>query len=400
MNRPKEWKTKAFSDCVESIVPDRSKQIQANAYLKQGRFPVVDQGQDLVGGWTDNESSVIREPLPLIIFGDHTRVFKYVDFQFALGADGTKVIKPDEGEFDPRFLYFKFLSLHIPSKGYSRHFKLLREQELHYPPLPEQRKIAAVLRRIQKAIELEEAILERVRELKKSTLQFLFTHGTRGEKTKQTEIGEMPESWDVRPFSELREFLQYGTSQHCTPQPTGIPVLRIPNIVGGAIDLSDLKYSNFSADEVEKHKLQMGDLLFVRTNGQRALVGRTAVYKGAPPVSLFASYLIRARVDGGLLDADYMQFYTTIDGGTSQLSGKATPAADGKFNINTKAIDGLLVPIPELKEQKEMSAILKRLDAKIWVHAVRKSALQDLFKTMLNRLMSGEIRVKELGIEE
>jgi type I restriction enzyme S subunit len=120
--------------------------VPASAFLPAGALPVIDQGKELVGGWTDDNSARVPGRGPVIVFGDHTRIFKFVDFPFAVGADGVKVLRAREG-FDTKYLYFFFSSLQIPSAGYSRHFKFLKEFRVPKPPLEEQRRIAAILDR-------------------------------------------------------------------------------------------------------------------------------------------------------------------------------------------------------------------------------------------------------------
>jgi type I restriction enzyme S subunit len=113
-------------------------------YRESGAFPIVDQGKDLVGGYTDDPTSLCRSQPPVLVFGDHTRALKYVDFPFGMGADGVKVLHVRDG-FDPKFVFHYLRSLDIPSAGYSRHFKFLKERAVPRPPLEEQRKIAAIL---------------------------------------------------------------------------------------------------------------------------------------------------------------------------------------------------------------------------------------------------------------
>ncbi len=90
-NCSSDWKNKPFPECIKPVRFERSKQIQTNSYLPSGDFPIIDQGQSKIAGWTNDKSTVINDNLPLIVFGDHTRVFKFIDFPFAIGADGTKL---------------------------------------------------------------------------------------------------------------------------------------------------------------------------------------------------------------------------------------------------------------------------------------------------------------------
>lgn len=393
------WPMVPFTDCLAPIKVRKNHKILARAYAKTGTIPIVDQGRELIAGWTNDDSSAINDQLPLVVFGDHTRIFKYVNFPFAPGADGTQLLKP-QNEFNPCFFYFACLNVDLPSRGYNRHFSVLKEKQLPKPLKPEQEKIAALLWKIQRAIEVEEKLTATARELKQSAMRQLFSSGLHGEAHQETEIGLIPESWSLRPLEELREFLQYGTSAKCDYSKAGNPVLRIPNIVDGRIDSHDLKRCTLTAKEVDSLVLEDGDVLFIRTNGVRERVGSCAIYHGQPALSLFASYLIRARLKKDELNPDYFQYFSNTPVGRAQLAGRASPAADGKFNVNTKHIGSVLVPLPkEPEEQREIVNILQAIDRKIALHERKRASTQDLFQTLLYKLMTGEIRVADLDID-
>lgn len=272
--------------------------------------------------------------------------------------------------------------------------------EIPVPVIGEQRRIAAILWKIQRSIDVQEQLVATVRELKQAAMRQLFTRGLRGEAQKETEIGMVPESWEVVPFETLREFLQYGTSSKCDYPRVGNPVLRIPNVIGGKVDATDLKWCELSEKEVAQWLLADGDILFVRTNGVRDRVGTCAAFHGEPANALFASYLIRARLLRDRLDPDYLQYFVGTSAGIAQLGGRASPAADGKFNVNTKTIDAVLVPVPAtLAEQHEIATALQTIDRKLAYHERKRDTLQELFKTLLHELMTGRIRVHELDID-
>jgi type I restriction enzyme S subunit len=132
-----------FSEALKDVSAGNTK-IPQSEFLPDGPLAVVDQGQSLVAGFTDDRRAAVRSPAPLIVFGDHTRAVKFIDFPFAMGADGVKVLQVRDG-FDPKFVYHYLRSRQIPSAGYSRHFKFLKEVEVPKPSLPEQRRIAAIL---------------------------------------------------------------------------------------------------------------------------------------------------------------------------------------------------------------------------------------------------------------
>lgn len=172
----KQWHKIPFFDCLQKVKLGREKQVKERAYLKTGLFPIVDQGQSFIAGYTDDKDKVISGIQPFIIFGDHTRILKYIDFPIALGADGTKVIKPKES-FDTKYFFYFLKYLDIPSRGYNRHFTILKEKNVLQPSLPEQKTIARVLTVVQEAITGQEVLITKFKELKRSMMQHLFTDG-------------------------------------------------------------------------------------------------------------------------------------------------------------------------------------------------------------------------------
>jgi hypothetical protein len=144
---------RTVGECLDTLRFAGLSKVQTRDYQKEGRFPVVDQGQSDIAGWTDDESAVITDPLPVVVFGDHTRALKFVDFPFARGADGTQVLRPRDG-IDTRFFYYACRAINVPARGYNRHFTLLKEQEIPVPDdTDEQVQIAEVLHSVELALE-------------------------------------------------------------------------------------------------------------------------------------------------------------------------------------------------------------------------------------------------------
>lgn len=268
------------------------------------------------------------------------------------------------------------------------------------PSVSEQKIIAGVLSLVQNAIRQQEKAIALTTELKKALMQKLFTEGTRQEAQKQTEIGLIPESWEVVKLEKVAESFQYGTSVKCDYEIEGKPVLRIPNVVGGYVDTSDLKYGKPKKNEIDTHKLINGDLLFVRTNGTKENAGRCSLYRGELGNDCyFASYLIRVRVDKDELFPAFVNEYTRTAIGTSLLSGQAIRTADGKFNINAGTLQRMLVPKPDIDQQEKIANIAAYLDAKVDNFFLRKEKLKDLFQTLLHQLMTAKIRVSDLNLD-
>lgn len=266
------------------------------------------------------------------------------------------------------------------------------------PPLEEQRKIARVLSLVQDAIAQKEQLITLTTELKKTLMHKLFTEGTRGEPLDKKEIGFIPKSWKVVTLQTAAKSFQYGTSVKCDYEKIGYPVLRIPNVIGGYIDICDLKYGQPKPNEIDVLKLIDGDILFVRTNGTKENSGRCSIYRGELGNDCyFASYLIRVRVDKTELSPAFLDEYTRTEMGTSFLSGQAIRTADGKFNINSGTLQRMLVPKPSLDEQREIAYILSNVDTKISNYLLIKEQLEDLFRTLVHQLMTAQIRVDDLN---
>jgi len=263
----------------------------------------------------------------------------------------------------------------------------------------EQTAIATILWEVHDALTANEEAIDAGADLKRAAMQALFTRGLRGEAQKETEIGPMPESWEVVEFGPVRQRLQYGTSTHCTYERTEYPVLRIPNIEPGRVKADDLKFAKLNLTEAQRYRLKDGDLIFIRTNGVIERLGACAVFAGQPEGALFASYLIRATVDRTRLEPYFAAQFFASEIGTSIVAGRATPAADGKYNLNTGTIDSLPLPLPPtLDEQREIVAVLDAIDRKIALHQRKRAVLEELFKVLLHKLVTGEIRVHDLAL--
>jgi type I restriction enzyme S subunit len=128
---PEGWRQAKVGDLISKI--KRKKKINKEHYLEQGPIPCVDQSTNFVGGFTYDEDAKHTDPLPLIVFGDHTRILKFVDFPFASGADGTQLVYPDREDLSPEFFYFALKALDLSNYFYARHFKFLKEQEILIP---------------------------------------------------------------------------------------------------------------------------------------------------------------------------------------------------------------------------------------------------------------------------
>lgn len=144
------WEIKHFLDCIIKATSPTKLKVKKKDYKEKGKFAIVDQSTDYIAGYTDDAGKVFKEDLPIIIFGDHTRIFKFIDFPFALGADGAKILIPNKDIIDAKYFYYFLKGLTIDDHGYSRHFKYLKENKIIVPPLETQHKIVEILDKAEK----------------------------------------------------------------------------------------------------------------------------------------------------------------------------------------------------------------------------------------------------------
>lgn len=152
--------------------------VKQRDYLHDGKFPVIDQGEDFISGYSNEKSLVLDFKKPVIIFGDHTRRIKYVNFPFIPGADGTKILVPNV-ELDSAFACYQLQSKELRDKGYARHFSELRKEKFWIPPMNEQLKIVERLdehfSRLKTTAALADALEKQATGLRRSLLQATFT---------------------------------------------------------------------------------------------------------------------------------------------------------------------------------------------------------------------------------
>lgn len=268
------------------------------------------------------------------------------------------------------------------------------------PPLPEQQKIAAVLSAVQEAKEKAENVLSALKELKKSMMKHLFTYGAvsveEAERVplKETEIGMIPEHWDVVKIEDVITLSQYGLSVRGNP--TGkYPILRMNSMQDGQLDLTNLQYVDVDATTYDKFRLNRGDILFNRTNSYE-LVGKVAIFDVDIPF-VFASYIVRLITDSNKvlpLNLNYCLNWQPTQDRLKMLASRGV----SQSNISAAKLKAFSIPLLPLAEQHQIAETLSAIDEKIQAEQAKKNSLDTLFKTLLSLLMTGRVRVKDIEI--
>ncbi|MEZ5613801.1 MAG: restriction endonuclease subunit S [Rhodocyclaceae bacterium] len=297
--------------------------------------------------------------------------------------------------FDVANLYFGRGNVTtIPNLSQSK----LAELPMALPPLPEQKKIAHILSTVQRAIEAQERIIQTTTELKKALMHKLFTEGLRNEPQKQTEIGPVPESWEVVPLVNLlREPLRNGHSAKATTDEDGIRTLTLTAVTQRDFSIENTKVTSADPYRVRDMWLKSGDIFVERAN-TADYVGLAALYEGPEDFAIFPDLLIRVRVDNVRIRPKVLIEWLLAEPCRRYYKKNARSTAGNFPKIDQGTVEKTLIPVPSAEEQAELENSFRTMDDKLRQHTARITALQDLFRTLLHELMTAKTRVHALAV--
>jgi type I restriction enzyme S subunit len=312
----------------------------------------------------------------------------------------------DSSFLERGFLYFalRHLTARIEARAYGLAALVhVRKGDLEnipvpIPPLAEQRQITVILSAVQRAIERQGKLIALTVELKKSLMHKLFTEGTRGEPLKLTEIGTMPESWKIARLADmLCEPLRNGHSAKETSNPHGIRTLTLTAVTRADFSLANTKTTVAAAEKVRNLWLREGDILVERANTVD-YVGLAALYEGPDDFSIFPDLLVRVRLHRDRMRPKVLCEYLVSPRCRTYFQMNAKGTAGSFPKIDQGAIENLLVPVPNPEEQVEVEHAARTLDIKYLAHITLRARLEDLFRALLNQLMTPHIRVQDLDL--
>lgn len=262
--------------------------------------------------------------------------------------------------------------------------------QLSLPPLLEQQKIAEILTSVDEAIQATEAVIEQTKKVKQGVMNQLLTKGIGHTRFKQTEIGEIPEGWEVHPIGDLLESSQYGINKSLSADPLGYPVLRMGNIQDFRLDLSSLKYAELDESETEQFLLRRDDIIFNRTNSLD-LVGKVALIDVDLDLS-FASYNVRLRVERSRAIPDWLFANLSSRQQQHRLRALATPGAS-QANINPTKLKQLKLATPSIVEQRKITNHFDSIESNLAVQRSRIQNLRSVKSALMSDLLTGRKRV-------
>ena len=267
----------------------------------------------------------------------------------------------------------------------------LAELPMAFPPLNEQKKIAHILSTAQRAIKLQERIVQITSELKKVLMHKLFTEGLRKKPQKSTEIGPIPECWKIVKLETTGDVV-YGIQAAVASNlvPIGTPILTNKNItIDGGFDLEKLNYFELTSKRHHATILQKGDILFNWRSGSKFHVGKTA-YFDLHGEWVHSSFILRIRPHQEI-NGRYLYYYLNYLRITEFFVKLQTYAINAKFNKS--AVNALPTVVSSRDEQDKIAHVLDSVHKKIDIAKQKHRVLQDLFRTLLQELMTGKYRV-------
>ena len=367
-----------------SISPE--KKTKQKDYLPKGQLPIIDQGQQLIGGYADNLELQLSCNLPVIVFGDHTRAVKYVDFPFGAGADGIKVLEPAEGIY-PKFLYYatQYLVLRLEDRGYARHYQYIEKKELDIPPDPEQKRIVA---RIE---ELFSELDNGVETLRKTKQQLAVYR----QAVMKVVFQGVAQNHVMVSMGEILSGIEGGKSFKCEerpPQETEYGIVKVSAVTWGTFNEEESKTCQ-SSQFIESKRIKAGDFLFSRANTLE-LVGNCVVVETVNKNLMLSDKILRFHFEDGILPK-YVMYYLRTHEGKKQIQEYSTGNQESMRNIGQDRIKKINVPVCSMEEQNRVvSEIETRLSVCDSIEKTVDTALQQaeaMRQSILKKAFDGKL---------
>ena len=271
-------------------------------------------------------------------------------------------------------------------------WKVLEKQKFHLPPVEEQKRIAEILWAVEESIGKWLYTIEMAHKYKEILREYFCKYGIVNlnkidkTKVKKTEFGEVPINWEIIKIGDILKDIKYGTSLKTNNYKEGVPIIGIPNIIKGKIIEIPISYVELNNYEIQQLRLIEEDILLVRSNGNRNYIARSAIFPNKDDIWVYASYLIRIRVDKSKILSKYLHILLQSERVRKQILRKTTSSV-GNYNINSKNIQAIIISLPSLKEQEKIVNVLYKLEINIENLERYLNKLNTLKKIFLNNLI-------------
>ena len=344
------WKYVSFEDCLQKVPKQQA--VKSKDYLENGLFPIVSQESDLISGYTSDEHILYKHKKPVIIFGDHTKNIKYIDFNFVVGADGVHILSVKD-DILPKFFYYELCSIKLRNLGYARHYKLLKEKEICYPDIAEQEKIVSFLdaefAKIDALRANTEQQLQAAKDLFQSALKQLLTS---------------KEGWEEKELKDICTSIKDGDWIERKDQSiSGIRLLQTGNIgVGIYKDKSDSPHyiSLDTFNRLHCEEVFEGDILLSRLPEP---VGRACLVPKMEGRFITAVDCSIIKLNTDKISPEYFIFYPQTNAYFKNISSLCTGTT--RQRISRKRLEEVTISFPSLPEQERIAARLDTISDKV-----------------------------------
>lgn len=350
-NEKVEWKK--LGEIAEITVISPKRKLKKNEYLEEGLYPIIDQGQNFIVGYT-NDNSAIFDKHSYVIFGDHTEILKYVDFQFAQGADGIKVLKTDENYINSRYLYHAILNFYKITGNYKRHFSLLKETQIPIPSIETQEKIVKTLDKF------TNYVTELQTELQARTKQYEYYRDMLLSEEYLNKLSNNPEilggGYRLK-ITTLGEICDVRDGTHDSPkkQVQGKYLITSKNIKSGNVNFDNAYYiSEHDYNNINRRsKVDIDDLLFTMIG----TIGEVAHIKEQPNYAIKNVGLIK---NNSAILSRYIFYY--LKSTYTKCYIEQNKSKGSQVFISLGNLRMLKLPVPYIPVQEHIVSILDKFD--------------------------------------
>ena len=334
-----ECEIRPFENCIRKV--KYTNKIASQDYKSSGRFPIVSQEEAFISGYWDDPEDVFHIDGPVVIFGDHSRHIKYVDFDFVIGADGVKILAPVDG-INAKYLYYYLKSQPIQSLGYSRHYKILKEKMVPIPCLSVQQRIVAELDLLSGIVEKKKAQLRTLDELAQSIFIEMFGDPISNDR-----------GWNYRRLDEVADIIggatpktqieEYWSGKNYWVTPAELHKERYQGATERTISDEAVKKTNVTL-------LPIGTVLL----SSRAPIGKVAI----TTVPMYCNQGFKNLVCSPSLNNEYA--YQVLVSNTEYLNSLGTGATFKE--ISKKTTEAIRIAVPPIRLQNEFAQKAKMIE--------------------------------------
>jgi len=377
---PKDWRIVDFENCIEKDNTPSKIKLKRSEYLEKGAFPIIDQGQDFIAGYSNDETKIFPNEGESVIFGDHTRILKFVNFPFCVGADGTKILRVRKSILTPKFFYYQLRWMPIENAGYSRHYRFLRRKKIIVPPIECQKQIVRILEKADLVKEKKEQAKTMASKLLQATFLQMF-----GDPVVN------PKGWQI---TIINNVTSKGATKGSTPttygfnwEENGILFLRSECVTIDGISLAgSMHISKFAHDAMERSKVYPNDIL-IRITGD---VGISAI---------FPQELVEANINQHIAivrlaeDSEVDPIFLLTQLNTVPFRKRYSSISRGVTHphLSLQQIRETKIIIPPLREQDKFVLLAKKIERITNSQKNSSNRITELQNSLISRAFKGEL---------